>query len=397
MASILWQEGKRLCTKNILCFYGICIMVGLFLSYIISYQMIYYASNNTYIRGPEAIEELQKHTITRDFTSLWKESYEMLHMVSEDPTLQEDAHGLTAAGFQKLQSYQDIIGIQEMLFKDIENLSPSVEDMTNIRLVMWRNRLSKQGIPEDKTEKFLGERTSSSIPDFEASIGIRTALTHLPYIMILLMIFFTITLSSLYARDRYTHIDVLVLSTKYGRKKDILLRIVASLLYVTLLYGIAILVYTLYSIFVLHMQKSNTPFYLTKDAFFSYETLSYTAAYGKAILMGYVGILGISSVSICISALSKRREFGILLSLGIALFPISPLSSTLPETIQVICSSTLTQAVDLFNSLHVHMIFQHIYMESDTRLLCNGILICIFLGIAIGMETTYATHKGLRL
>lgn len=112
--------------------------------------------------------------------------------------------------------------------------------------------------------------------------------------------------------------------------------------------------------------------------------------------MGYVGILGISSASMCISAFSKRRELGILLALGIVLFPISPLATTLPEAFQVACSSTLTQAVELFNSLHVHLMFDQYYIESDTRLLCSGILILLFLILGFGFETTYAKRKGLR-
>lgn len=117
--------------------------------------------------------------------------------------------------------------------------------------------------------------------------------------------------------------------------------------------------------------------------------------------MGYVGILGISSASMCISAFSKRRELGILLALGIVLFPISPLATTLPEAFQVACSSTLTQAVELFNSLHVHLMFDQYYfdqyyIESDTRLLCSGILILLFLVLGFGFETIYAKRKGLR-
>ncbi len=197
---------------------------------------------------------------------------------------------------------------------------------------------------------------------YEYNDGWETILYYAPTLVLVFLYLCIFLVSGIFPCEHRWKSDAIFFSTVRGRHKAIRSKIAAGLITVSVLYWLAIAIYTVVLLALLGTGGADGAYQLLKwKAFYN---LTIGQAYLLTIFGGYVGMLFLSLLSMFISALTRSQVVGVIVPYVIVLaanFAASLLSNweVLPQILGLLPDQLLlmSQVLDDFN---LYNIFGHI-------------------------------------
>lgn len=187
-----------------------------------------------------------------------------------------------------------------------------------------------------------------------------------PSILGFLIIFF---LSPVFSNEYATNMDALILSSKNGKKKIIISKMIASLIAVTCIFIIVIGTYNLANAFVFGIDGGATSFtallydpFIYMNSPYNFTMLQYFLV---SLLTSYLGCLGLGVFTLFISSKITNQLLATMINMAIFFIPLIMVGFLGYDSIFKFTYVGIMQARSLFYSFSTFSILGHIVMTKD--------------------------------
>lgn len=197
---------------------------------------------------------------------------------------------------------------------------------------------------------------------YEYNDGGDTLIYYAPTLVMFLLFVIIFLVSGIFPSEHRLKANAIFFSTKLGRGKAVRTKIAAALVTTTVLYWLAIAIYTLVVLALLGADGAGGAFQLLKwKAFYN---LTIGQAYALSVLGGYVGTLFLALLAMIVSALTRSQVVAVIVPYVLVLaanFANSLLSSweVLPSILGLLPDQLLQLSVVL-DDFNLYTIFGHV-------------------------------------
>lgn len=197
---------------------------------------------------------------------------------------------------------------------------------------------------------------------YEYNDGWETLLYYMPTLVMFLVYVIIFLTSGIFPCEGRWKSDAIFFSTWRGRHKAVRTKIAAALVTTTVLYWLAIAIYTLVVLALLGADGAGCAFQLIKwKAFYN---LTIVQAYALAVLGGYIGVIFLALLAMLMSVLTRSQVVGVIVPFVVVLaanFANSLLSSweVLPSILGLLPDQLLQLSVVL-DDFNLYTIFGHV-------------------------------------
>lgn len=197
---------------------------------------------------------------------------------------------------------------------------------------------------------------------YEYNDGWETLLYYMPTLVMFLVYVIIFLTSGIFPCEGRWKSDAIFFSTWRGRHKAVRTKIAAALVTTTVLYWLAIAIYTLVVLALLGADGAGCAFQLIKwKAFYN---LTIVQAYALAVLGGYIGVIFLALLAMLMSALTRSQVVAVIVPYVLVLaanFAQSILSSweVLPSILGLLPDQLLQLSVVL-DDFNLYTIFGHV-------------------------------------
>lgn len=197
---------------------------------------------------------------------------------------------------------------------------------------------------------------------YEYNDGWETLLYYMPTLVLFLVYVIIFLTSGIFPCEGRWKSDAIFFSTWRGRHKAVRTKIAAALVTTTVLYWLAIAIYTLVVLALLGADGAGCAFQLIKwKAFYN---LTIIQAYALAVLGGYIGVIFLALLAMLMSALTRSQVVGVIVPFVVVLaanFAQSILSSweVLPQILGLL-PDQLLQVAQVLDDFNLYTLFGHV-------------------------------------
>lgn len=211
--------------------------------------------------------------------------------------------------------------------------------------------------------------------------GWDTLIYYAPTLILFLLFVMVFLVSGIFPCEGRWKADAIFFSSQLGRSKAVRTKIAAGFSMVTLLYWLAIGIYTAVLLLLLGTDGAQSAYQLLKWKAFYNVTIG--QAYLLTIVGGYLGILFLSLLTMFVSAVSRSQVMGIIVPYALVLaanFLKSLLSSweVLPNLLGLL-PDQLLQLGQVLDDFNLYSVFEHITGSVPILFVLYGVLSLLLL------------------
>lgn len=340
-------------------------------------QVSYTDENGDSHTGPAAARELRalknEWAGPIDETALLRAAEENQRIIASDDYNSEDIQRQNAAyhdmqGFETIRSLVagTFDGFNEYNYYRLNTLTPEeAGELYERRINNLKEWLARPDISFSSAEEdYLVEHYEAMETPlyYEYNDGWETLLYYMPTLVMFLVYVIIFLTSGIFPCEGRWKSDAIFFSTWRGRHKAVRTKIAAALVTTTVLYWLAIAIYTLVVLALLGADGAGCAFQLIKwKAFYN---LTIVQAYALAVLGGYIGVIFLALLAMLMSVLTRSQVVGVIVPFVVVLaanFANSLLSSweVLPSILGLLPDQLLQLSVVL-DDFNLYTIFGHI-------------------------------------
>lgn len=257
-------------------------------------------------------------------------------------------------------------GFNEYDYYRLDSLTPGEAGqlyerrINNLKEWLARPDISFSSAEED----YLVEHYEAMEPPlyYEYNDGWETLLYYMPTLVMFLLFVIIFLVSGIFPSEHRLKANAIFFSTKLGRGKAVRAKLLSGLVTTTVIYWVAIAVYTIVGLALLGADGAGCAFQLIKwKAFYN---LTIVQAYALSVLGGYVGTLFLALLAMIVSALTRSQVVAVIVPYVLVLaanFANSLLSSweVLPSILGLLPDQLLQLSVVL-DDFNLYTIFGHV-------------------------------------
>ena len=197
---------------------------------------------------------------------------------------------------------------------------------------------------------------------YEYNDGWETLLYYMPTLVMFLLFVIIFLVSGIFPSEHRLKANAIFFSTKLGRGKAVRAKLLSGLVTTTVIYWVAIAVYTIVGLALLGADGAGGAFQLLKwKAFYN---LTIGQAYALSVLGGYVGTLFLALLAMIVSALTRSQVVAVIVPYVLVLaanFAQSILSSweVLPQILGLL-PDQLLQVAQVLDDFNLYTVFGHV-------------------------------------
>lgn len=340
-------------------------------------QVSYTDENGDSHTGPAAARELRdlknEWAGPIDEAALLRAAEENQRIIASDDYNSEDIQRQNAAyhdmqGFEAIRSLVagTFDGFNEYNYYRLNTLTPEeAGELYERRINNLKEWLARPDISFSSAEEdYLVEHYEAMETPlyYEYNDGWETLLYYMPTLVMFLVYVIIFLTSGIFPCEGRWKSDAIFFSTWRGRHKAVRTKIAAALVTTTVLYWLAIAIYTLVVLALLGADGAGCAFQLIKwKAFYN---LTIVQAYALAVLGGYIGVIFLALLAMLMSVLTRSQVVGVIVPFVVVLaanFANSLLSSweVLPSILGLLPDQLLQLSVVL-DDFNLYTIFGHI-------------------------------------
>ena len=189
---------------------------------------------------------------------------------------------------------------------------------------------------------------------YEYVDGWSALLQNISTFILILALIIGFLVAGIFSDEFQTKADSIFFSTKLGRNKGVLSKVVAGFLITTVFYVAFVLLYTLIVLLVLGSDGANCPIQL--DMWRSVYNITFLQAYLFIVAGGYIGTLFASTLAMLVSALTRSTPTAIIVPfIVLCAFPFLSRIITLPGLCSLFPDQLLEIYVDIKESGFVEL------------------------------------------
>lgn len=271
-------------------------------------------------------------------------------------------------GYETIRSLiaQTYDGFNEYNYYRIDSLTPGETGqlyerrINNLKEWLARPDISFSSAEED----YLVEHYEAMEPPlyYEYNDGWETLLYYMPTLVMFLLFVIIFLVSGIFPSEHRLKANAIFFSTKLGRGKAVRAKLLSGLVTTTVIYWVAIAVYTIVGLALLGTGGAGGAFQLLKwKAFYN---LTIGQAYALSVLGGYVGTLFLALLAMIVSALTRSQVVAVIVPYVLVLaanFAQSILSSweVLPQILGLL-PDQLLQVAQVLDDFNLYTVFGHV-------------------------------------
>ncbi len=271
-------------------------------------------------------------------------------------------------GYETIRSLiaQTYDGFNEYNYYRIDTLTPEeAGELYERRINNLKEWLARPDISFSSAEEdYLVEHYEAMETPlyYEYNDGWETLLYYMPTLVMFLVYVIIFLTSGIFPCEGRWKSDAIFFSTWRGRHKAVRTKIAAALVTTTVLYWLAIAIYTLVVLALLGTGGAGGAFQLLKwKAFYN---LTIGQAYALSTVGGYVGILFLALLAMIVSALTRSQVVAVIVPYVLVLaanFAQSILSSweVLPQILGLL-PDQLLQVAQVLDDFNLYTLFGHV-------------------------------------
>ena len=197
---------------------------------------------------------------------------------------------------------------------------------------------------------------------YEYNDGWDTLIYYAPTLVMFLLFVIIFLVSGIFPSEHRLKANAIFFSTKLGRGKAVRAKLLSGLVTTTVIYWVAIAVYTIVGLALLGTGGAGGAFQLLKwKAFYN---LTIGQAYALSVLGGYVGTLFLALLAMIVSALTRSQVVAVIVPYMLVLaanFANSILSSweVLPQILGLL-PDQLLQVAQVLDDFNLYTLFGHV-------------------------------------
>lgn len=197
---------------------------------------------------------------------------------------------------------------------------------------------------------------------YEYNDGWETLIYYAPTLVMFLLFVIIFLVSGIFPSEHRLKANAIFFSTKLGRGKAVRAKLLSGLVTTTVIYWVAIAVYTIVGLALLGADGAGGAFQLLKwKAFYN---LTIGQAYALSVLGGYVGTLFLALLAMIVSALTRSQVVAVIVPYVLVLaanFANSILSSweVLPQILGLL-PDQLLQVAQVLDDFNLYTVFGHV-------------------------------------
>ena len=197
---------------------------------------------------------------------------------------------------------------------------------------------------------------------YEYNDGWDTLIYYAPTLVMFLLFVIIFLVSGIFPSEHRLKANAIFFSTKLGRGKAVRAKLLSGLVTTTVIYWVAIAVYTIVGLALLGTGGAGGAFQLLKwKAFYN---LTIGQAYALSVLGGYVGTLFLALLAMIVSALTRSQVVAVTVPYVLVLaanFANSILSSweVLPQILGLL-PDQLLQVAQVLDDFNLYTVFGHV-------------------------------------
>lgn len=297
------------------------------------------------------------------------------------------------AAYSRTQGYERLRGLIAQTFEGFNNYNYYLIDSVDPDTVGQLYERRVQNLEEwfSKPEvNFSAAEQAYLIAHYEAldtplvnsyAEGWETLIYYAPTLILFLLFVIVFLVSGIFPCERRWKADAIFFSSRLGRSKAVRAKIAAGLSTVTLLYWLAIAVYTAVLLLLLGSDGAQCAYQLLKWKAFYNVTI--VQAYGLTVLGGYLGVLFLSLLAMLVSAVSGSQVMGVMVPYVLVLaanFANSLLSGweVLPGVLGLL-PDQLLQLGQVLDDFNLYSVFGHVTGSVPILFVLYGLLSLLML------------------
>lgn len=197
---------------------------------------------------------------------------------------------------------------------------------------------------------------------YEYNDGWDTLIYYAPTLVMFLLFVIIFLVSGIFPSEHRLKANAIFFSTKLGRGKAVRAKLLSGLVTTTVIYWVAIAVYTIVGLALLGTGGAGLPLQLLKwKAFYN---LTIGQAYALAVLGGYIGVIFLALLAMLMSVLTRSQVVGVIVPFVVVLaanFANSLLSSweVLPQILGLL-PDQLLQVAQVLDDFNLYTLFGHV-------------------------------------
>lgn len=197
---------------------------------------------------------------------------------------------------------------------------------------------------------------------YEYNDGWETLIYYAPTMVMFLLFVIIFLVSGIFPSEHRLKANAIFFSSKLGRSKAVRAKLLSGLVTTTVIYWVAIAVYTIVGLALLGTGGAGGAFQLLKwKAFYN---LTIGQAYALSVLGGYVGTLFLALLAMIVSALTRSQVVAVIVPYVLVLaanFAQSILSSweVLPQILGLL-PDQLLQVAQVLDDFNLYTVFGHV-------------------------------------
>lgn len=257
-------------------------------------------------------------------------------------------------------------GFNEYDYYRLDTLTPDeAGQLYNLRVQNLKEWLARPDISFSPAEAdfLVNQYEAMETPlYYEYNDGWDTLIYYAPTLVMFLLFVIIFLVSGIFPSEHRLKANAIFFSTKLGRSKAVRTKIAAALVTTTVLYWLAIAIYTLVVLALLGADGAGGAFQLLKWKAFYNITIG--QAYALSVLGGYVGTLFLALLAMIVSALTRSQVVAVIVPYVLVLaanFANSLLSKweVLPSILGLLPDQLLQLSVVL-DDFNLYTLFGHV-------------------------------------
>ncbi len=257
-------------------------------------------------------------------------------------------------------------GFNEYDYYRLDTLTPDeTGQLYDLRVQNLKEWLSRPDISFSPAEEdYLVEHYEAMETPlyYEYNDGWETLIYYAPTMVMFLLFVIIFLVSGIFPSEHRLKANAIFFSSKLGRSTAVRTKIAAALVTTTVLYWLAIAIYTLVVLALLGADGADGAFQLLKWKAFYNITIG--QAYALSVLGGYIGVIFLALLAMLMSVLTRSQVVGVIVPFVVVLaanFANSLLSSweVLPSILGLLPDQLLQLSVVL-DDFNLYTIFGHV-------------------------------------
>ena len=340
-------------------------------------QVDYTDENGDSHTGPAAARELRalknEWAGPIDETALLRAAEENQRIISSEDYNSTDIQRQNAAyhdtqGYATIRSLiaQTYGGFNEYDYYRLDTLTPDeAGELYDLRVQNLKEWLARPDISFSPVEEnfLVSQYEAMETPlYYEYNDGWDTLIYYAPTLVMFLLFVIIFLVSGIFPSEHRLKANAIFFSTKLGRSKAVRAKLLSGLVTTTVIYWVAIAVYTIVGLALLGTGGAGGSFQLLKwKAFYN---LTIGQAYALSVLGGYVGTLFLALLAMIVSALTRSQVVAVIVPYVLVLaanFANSILSSweVLPQILGLL-PDQLLQIAQVLDDFNLYTVFGHV-------------------------------------